>query len=258
MTGTRTNKIRTIALAGLMTAAFFTAPAPAAAGKNELRLKVNMVNTGEDANAKGVAEFRERIDRMDFKVKAQNLDAGSYDVLVNDAVVGSLSVSSKGKGEAEFRSNPEPGEDKQPLTFDPRGQLVEVAQGPTIFLSVVFPQGSLADLAGGDAKIAPVDIEVDLVSTGAIAGADGKIRFRSKDGRDRVNVEIEDVPDGDYVLRVANNDEGVIVVQNGEGELEFDAQAKNGKLPLTFDPRGQLVEVLLNGVTVLQVVFPQS
>jgi len=258
MTGTRTNNLWTIALAGLMTAALLAAPAPASAGKSELRLKVNMVNTGADANAKGVAEFRERIDRMDFKVKAQNLDAGSYDVLVNGVAEGSFSVSSKGKGEAEFRSNPEPSENKQPLTFDPRGQLVQVAQGATIFLSVVFPQGSLANLSSGGTNVAPVDIEVNLVSTGAIPQADGKIRFRSKSGRDTVRVEIEDVPDGEYAFRVAGNDEGVIVVQNGVGELEFDSQAKNGKLPLTFDPRGQLVEVQLGGTTVLQVVFPQS
>lgn len=258
MIGSRSNNRWTMALAVLAAAFLLATPAPASAGKSELRLKVKLVNTGEVAKAKGIAEFRERVDRMEFKVKAQGLEGGSYDLLVNGAPEGTLNVSSKEKGEAEFRSNPEAGEDEQPLTFDPRGQLVQVAQGSTIFLSVVFPQGSLADLSGSGAKVAPVDLEVALVPTGAIPGADGKVRFRSKDGRDQVRVEIEDVPDGDYVLRVAGNDEGVIVVQSGEGELEFDTQAKNGKLPLTFDPRGQLVEVLLDGTTVLQVVFPQS
>lgn len=254
--------------AALLLAAFATAPdAALAGGGKELRLKVNMINSGVDTNAKGKAEFRERIDRMRFKVQAQNLDAGTYDVLVAHAFEGNLVVGTSGKGELEFRTNPEPDENKIPLTFDPRGQVVEIAQGATIFLSVVMPTGSLADLLSKNnkknnkksgSKTPRIEIELDLVSTGDIAGADGKIRFRSKRGRDRVRVEIEDVPDGDYTFLVGGIDEGTIVVTQNEGELEFDTQAKNDKLPLNFDPRGQLIEVLQDGTVILQVVFPLS
>ena len=265
------NRMKTALIFGfsaLLLAAFATAPdAALAGGGKEFRLKVKMINGGADTNAKGKAEFRERIDRMDFKVQAQNLAAGTYDLLVAHVFEANLVVGTTGKGELEFRTNPEPDENKIPLTFDPRGQVVEVAQGSTIFLSVVMPTGSLADLLSKKSKknnkksgrkTHRIEIEVDLVPTGDIAGADGKIRFRSKQGRDRVRIEIEDVPDGDYAFQVGGVDEGTIVVTQNEGELEFDTRAKSGKLPLKFDPRGQLIEVLDNGTVILQIVFPLS
>jgi hypothetical protein len=57
----------------------------------------------------------------------------------------------------------------------------------------------------------------------------------------------------------AGADVATITVALGQGEVEFDTQqGQVGKLPLTFDPRGQLVEVLSGGATILQVVFPQQ
>jgi len=251
----------TLSLAAM--AALALAPRPAAAGgSRELRLKVNLVSSGVDSNAKGVAEFRASATVSRFKVAVQNLTTGSYDVLVAGVFQASLTVGTTGRGEVHFRTNPEPGENAMPLTFDPRGQLVEVAQGATMFLSVVFPNPPAPAATGttgaSGTMSTRIEILADLVATGALPGANGDARFRSRSGRNSFRVEIEDVPDGVYGLRVAGADVATIEVALGQGEVEFDTQPQQGKLPLTFDPRGQLVEVLSNGATILQVVFPQQ
>jgi hypothetical protein len=44
------------------------------------------------------------------------------------------------EGELEFDSKGEPGH--EPLTFDPRGQLVSVERAGTVYLQVVFPSSA--------------------------------------------------------------------------------------------------------------------
>jgi len=243
-------------------AALTLAPRPTlAGGSRELRLRVNLVSSGVDANAKGVAELRTSATVSDFKIAAQNLATGSYDILIAGVFQASLTVGTTGRGEVQFRTNPEPGENAVPLTFDPRGQLVQVAQGATTFLSVAFPNPPAPAATGitgvSGTKSTPIEILANLVATGALPGASGSTRFRSRNGRNNFRVEIEDVPDAVYGLRVAGADVATITVALGQGEVEFDTQPQQGKLPLTFDPRAQLVEVLSNGATILQVVFPQ-
>ena len=76
------------------------------------------------------------------------------------------------------------------------------------------------------------------------------------------SVEIEDVPEGGYPLRVGGQIEGVIPVtirQDGsiEGELEFRNPVEPGKILLDFDPRGQVIEVLDGATVILETTFPQ-
>ena len=254
----------TLSLAAI--AAIALSPRPAAAGgSGELRLKVNLVNSGVDRDAKGVVEYRASATETRLKVGVQNMTPGRYDILVAGAFRSNLDVGATGRGEVHFRTNPEPGENALPLTFDPRGQLIAVAQGATTFLSVVFPNPQVPAAGGttggttGGLTGTRIEILADFVVTGAIPGASGDARFRSRSGRNSFRVEFEDVPDGPYGLRVAGADVATIAVVLGQGEVEFDTQpGQIGKLPLTFDPRGQLVEVLSNGTTILQVVFPQQ
>jgi len=224
-----------------------------AVGSGELRIRVNMVNAGVDTNAKGRAEFRDRSGEQKFKVQVQRLDAGTYDLLVGGVMRAQIVTDSKGRDEVEFKTNPEPGEDKLPLTFDPRGQLVEIKQGNTTFLSVAFPS---APPGGGGGTGTSIVIKTSLVNTGALPGAKGTAEYRSDGSRNRFKVEIEKVPFGDYGLRVDSNVVGTINVATNSGEVEFDTNVEPGHLPLTFDPRGKLVEVLQGSTVVLQIVFP--
>ena len=252
----------TLSLAAMV--ALTLAPRTSLAGGNgELRIRANMVNAGVDTNAKGRVDFRDRSGEQKFNVEVQRLDAGIYDLLVAGVMHAQVVTDAKGRDEVEFKTNPEPGEDKLPLTFDPRGQLVEIKQGSTTFLSVVFPNPPAPAATGttGASGTTSTRIEIlaDLVATGALPSASGDARFRSRSGRNSFRVEIEDVPDGAYGLRVAGANVATIAVALGQGEVEFDMQqGQKDKLPLTFDPRGQLVEILSNGATILQVVFPQQ
>lgn len=115
---------------------------PSAAFAKDDRTRVSLVNTGADGDASGKAEFRiKKRDRLRFKVEAEDLDPANYDVVVGGIVQGVLNVQqlSDGRieGEIEFDTKREPG--KEPLDFDPRGQLVTVERAGVVYLQVVFP-----------------------------------------------------------------------------------------------------------------------
>ncbi len=115
---------------------------PTTAFAKDDRTRVSLINTGEDSNASGKAEYRvKKRDRLRFKVEAEDLDPANYDVVVGGIVQGVLNVQQladgRVEGEIEFDTKTEPG--KQPLDFDPRGQLVTVERAGVIYLQVVFP-----------------------------------------------------------------------------------------------------------------------
>lgn len=102
----------------------------------------NLDNVGPDPDADGKARFRQELDcDRDFRVEAEDLPVGDYEVVVGGIVRGTLTVADLGggvfEGELEFDNEVEPG--KLLLDFDPRGLLVEVRQGATVFLSVTMP-----------------------------------------------------------------------------------------------------------------------
>ncbi len=115
---------------------------PSAAFAKDERTRVSLINTGEDGDASGKAEFRiKKADRMRFKVEAEDLDPANYDVTVGGVVQGVLNVQvladGRVEGEIEFDTKREPG--KELLDFDPRGQLVTVERASVVYLQVVFP-----------------------------------------------------------------------------------------------------------------------
>jgi hypothetical protein len=106
--------------------------------------------------------------------------------------------------------------------------------------------------------------EIQLVNTGVAPTADGKAELRiRKKSRMSFKVEAEDLAPANYDVVVGGAVRGVLDVRqlpDGriEGELEFDTKRQPGHVPLTFDPRSQLVSVERAGVVYLQVVFPGS
>jgi hypothetical protein len=102
-----------------------------------------MANTGADPDAHGKARFRQEIDcDRDFRVEVDDLAVGSYELVVGGVVRGTIDVVDVGAGDTEgdidFDNDPDqPGEIL--LDFDPRGELVDVRQGATVFLSVTMP-----------------------------------------------------------------------------------------------------------------------
>jgi hypothetical protein len=214
---------------------------------------------GPDADASGDARFRIRDDcDRDFRVEVEDLDVGTYELVVDGTVRGSIDVVAivgGTKGEIEFDNDPDdPGE--LPLDFDPTGAVIEVRQGATVFLSGAAgePQPSVC---------VPLDEELPLENTGAEPSAKGKARFRLENDCDSdFRVEIEDVPLGDYELMVGGIPRGTIPVQlvlgEPQGQIEFDNDPDQpGELLLDFDPRGELIEVRQGAVVFVSLSFPQ-
>ena len=105
----------------------------------------------------------------------------------------------------------------------------------------------------------PLMMDVGLYPAQEDGSGQGKAKFWERTDRSDFKVEVEEVPDGDYVLRVCadNEDTDVEVMQfdmpvvGGEGELECRSPEIEDKLNLNFDPRGCKIELLEGEAVVL-------
>ena len=243
--------------------------------------RISLVPARENIIGSGHADFKERPDRTEFSVEVEDLADGSYRIFVGGVDRGELAVA-MGIGETEFRSPVEAG--KILLTFDPRGEQIEVRDGQGAVLTSgdsVFDGGDDNggddnggddnggddnggdDNGGVDIDFGTVDIEVGLTNTGVFPAASGDAKLEPRVDRTDFSVEIEDVPVGSYGLRIGGENVGTIEVrtlQDGsvEGELEFRNPQEPGKLPLNFDPRGKQIDVLDGTTVVLETLFPSS
>lgn len=114
-----------------------------ASAKDQVSIRVDLVNTGADPDADGKAEYREKNKKLRarFKVEAEDLEPANYDVLVGGVVRGVLDVRMQPDGsvEGELQWDTKAQGNKRRLDFDPRGQLVTIERAATIYLQVVFP-----------------------------------------------------------------------------------------------------------------------
>lgn len=225
--------------------------------------RINLVPARQGINGSGHADYSERADRTEFSVEAEDLADGDYRIFVGGVDRGGL-VINFGMGETEFRSPVEAG--KVLLTFDPRGEVIEVHDGQGAVLTsgdVVIDDGDDNDDGGDNIDFGTIEIEVDLTNTGVYPLASGDARLRPETDRTDFSVEIEDVPVGNYDLRIGGEIVGVITViqmQDGsvEGELEFRNPVEPGKQLLDFDPRGKQIDVLDGSTVVLETFFPEN
>ncbi len=136
-----------------------------------------------------------------------------------------------------------------PLTFEPRGALVEILQGtgpsaPVAFAGI-FPGTPGSCAAGPTLAIFP---PTGAGTVGPFPLAHGTFNVLPDCSRD-FTVALENVPVGTYSLRVGGIGHGsfpvVSVGGSSEGSILFAAGA--GPIPppspLTFDPRGTLIQV---------------
>lgn len=220
-----------------------------------------IASTGVDADGSATARLRTKDDcERDFQVEAEDVPVGDYEVWIGGVLRGTLTVVDTGlkiEGELEFDTDPDdPGE--LLLDFDPAGATVEVRQGATTFFSSAFTGNG----GGSGGSCTAEENELPLLNTGADGDAKGKARYRlESDCDDDFRVEVENLPLGDYELRVGGVVQGTLTVAlvagEAEGEVEFDNDPDQpGELPLTFDPRGQLIEVVQGGTVYLERLFP--
>ena len=124
---------------------------------------------------------------------------------------------------------------------------------------------ALTALAGSPAGAADARtrVEADLISTGADGDASGDVRLSTRRGRTDFSVEVEDLDPARYDLVVggvvrATLDVVEVAPGASQAEVEFAKPGDAGKLPLDFDPRGQLVSVERAGTVYLHLVVPRS
>jgi hypothetical protein len=198
------------------------------------------------AKAKLVIDDRAR---KHFSIELEGVPVGTYDFLVDGTDVGDIAVVTDGsstKGELEFTSNDDSDEGELALTFDPVGRTLSVSQSVVVYFSGAFNPAAAS--SGGTNFGAATRIEEELRSTGIEAKAAAKADFRVDDkGRARFNIEIEDVTAGSYQLTIGGISRGTIqaVSVSGDvvGKIEFTSVSEAGKSALSFDPRGQLIEI---------------
>jgi hypothetical protein len=228
-------------------------------GGADVRIVQFFTNTGTAPAASGKARFEARSDRSDFKVEAEDLPIGDYSLRVAGAEKATLTVTTSAngtEGEVEFRSPAEPG--KILLDFDPRDQRIEIAQGSTVFLTTKMGSAPVGGDNGGGAggEVNRYELRVE----GAHDGPEFKAVLDARTLHREFRVELEDVAAGSYTLNVGGTDRGtidVVAVEGGtEGEVEFRDPPEPDHLPLDFDPRVQLVQILDNGSVVLSGMFP--
>lgn len=229
---------------------------------NDDRIIEFLDNTGVVRIASGKVRFEERGDRTDFKVEAEDLPLGDYALRVGGverALIEVRTAATGTEGEVEFRSPVEPG--KILLDFDPRGAVVEVAQGNTVFLRTKFGTGDGASddpgsLPGG--SIAFYEMQVETSNDGPELHA----KLEERPNRADFSVELEDVPAGSYALDVGGVERGTIdvvaVTRGTEGEIEFRDPPEAGHFLLDFDPRGEIVRVRRGGTVVISGLFPNA
>ncbi len=97
---------------------------------------------------------------------------------------------------------------------------------------------------------------MSLSSTGADSDANGEAGFEQLGSEREFEVEIEDLADGIYTLKVGGSERGTITVSNERGEIKFASPARADRALLDFDPRSQAIEIWRNGTRFLSGQLP--
>jgi hypothetical protein len=233
-------------------------------GKNKGdALEMQMLDMGVLPGAEGEAEYEQDDDENEFEVEVESVPAGSYVLLVDSVVRGPIVVPTgkKAKGKIKFSTDPEGSETL--LDFEVKGKLIEVQSAGITILSILFPttvQAAVGKLKKETSK--PGKIKVNLISTGEDFDTVGLVDYKSKNGKSKMKVSIEDLSVGTYKVCIAGVERGTLSITkpDGKAKLDFDskltAPSSNGmKAPLDFLVEGLLLEIKdASDVLLLQVV----
>ena len=138
--------------------------------------------------------------------------------------------------------------------------VIEAGEFPIKRISSIYRQrcsGGISDDTPSGGK--PLQLEVRLNPAEEGGSGEGKAKFWQRTDRSDFKVEVEDVDDDDYTVRIcADNEDPAVEVMlfdmpvlAGEGELEFRSPEIENKLNLNFDPRGCKIELLDGALVVL-------
>src|SRR5262245_41053206 len=199
---------------GFALAALIATPVMADGGR---QIKQFLLNTGVQPAAMGKVMVVSKGGQNQVKIAVLHAKAGTYDVILNGAVVDELLVSAKGKGFVTHKSRAASKKaSARPLPYDPRGGTISIATAGRQILEGEIPETP-------EESAEHIEIEADLTNLGVVTGT-AEASFESRSGRMQFEVEVEGVPTGDYDLLVDAVNVGAIHVGiDGEGRIEFDS-----------------------------------
>jgi hypothetical protein len=189
--------------------------------------------------------------RRFFIVKLERVTGTNWSLYVNGIWRGDIHALGR-ETTVIFDTQP-PSPNRRLLDFDPRGQVIDLAQGGDLMFS-----GKLEAKAGNVNVATPSVARLLIPSTGADADGTARAKVRvESDARRKFSVELEDVPAGAYELLVNDVLHGAITVaataDGTEGEIEFSSREDDGdELPLTFDPTNSTFTVQSGGTVYFQ------
>lgn len=223
------------------------------ASTSQRPIRAYMLNTGVRPAARGKIVFSHGARQSALTLTARKLaPSTTYDVVVDGRVVDRVSTNAAGNGRIVRRSRARAGH-AAGLAFDPRGAKVEISGPDGTELEADVPE---CDDDGGVLD----ETRLDLTAAAGVSGT-ARAEFREKEGRMKFEVTVEGAVPGVYDLVVGGAAAGQITVGvDGDGEIEFDSVPSTGDdldddasdamdLLLTFDPRGQTIEIQQAGVT---------
>jgi hypothetical protein len=210
---------------------------------NSSTIQSPLTATGVDPDASGRVIASLGTNKSELIVSVSKLSPNSgYDIEVGGIVEATLATSGGGGGSVKFRT-PKPGRGPL-LDFDPRGKLLRVlSSGQTVLEATIS--------AAGEPAGATVNERVNLAP---LNGATGKARadFRlDKKGRRRFSVEVERAGAGPFELFVGGVKHGDFTLLGVEAKIDFRTGSDDPEvLPLDFDPRSQIIDVVRNGTII--------
>ena len=200
--------------------------------------RADLYGTALAPQAEGKTRYRIKKGTASFECEVEDLPDGTYDLLVGGVAQVSIAVSD-GKGEIEIEDG---------LAFDPRGQTIDIAQGLDVYVT-----GVARAPAGGIDSCAETTQAQELGAGAGYPASSGDLEYETDDDCELgFEIEIEDVPVGNYPVTINEIPRGdIVVVDTGdgiEGELEFGDD--DAGPPLDFEPIGAEV-VIREGSTIL-------
>lgn len=129
-------------------------------------------------------------------------------------------------------------------------------------VSLVVADDHLDDRQQRESK----EIEIRIQSSEAFGDAEATIEWSedSEDGYREFEIEIDELPAGDYTLFVGGENRGVIEVRaddgddDAQGEIEFYSDGREGALALDFEVFGELIEIKQGETVVFAFTMPAS
>lgn len=219
---------------------------PGTEAANSSLVQSPLNNTGIDPDATGRVLSTLTAKRSEVIVQASKLAPSTlHSIEVDGIVEAEFTTNKAGRATVKFRG-PKPGRGPA-LDFDPRGKLLRVVTGGQSVLEATLS-------AAGEPAGAVVLERVNL-PLGTVAGAVGKARAEyrlDRKGRRTFKVELERAGAGPFELFVGGIKRGDFTTTGILSKVKFAAGSDDaGALPLDFDPRGQVIDVLRAGEVVI-------